>query len=516
MSRTYEQLEPVIGALDERIKKTGDEISELKEDLTKKIEIENIGGSPVVYNSIANEYVAMDGSFASYNNWSRSDYIPVTGGEKLYYYTDTICAYNIFYDENKAKIGNNVIMYDGLYSEGNYRYVAVPQGAKYFAFSNSTSAFKGTKLWRANALIDDSAPSTLKTYSSEKINALVSGQPEIVLPKDVYAVVGTEFNIYYENVIICDNINDYYIYPFLYPYVGVTYNTYSDRFQFVPTADNIGDYQLRISLKSKHDWSTICTVTIALHVISNTSLTGKKVIFIGDSLTNAGYYPYEIEKVLSANGVISLGTQISSPWIDNVQQPINHEGRGGWAAYDYTERASWDEIVNAFWNPSANKFDFSYYMTQQGYTRPDIIFLNLGTNGAGYVNRTVAAISEMITSIHAYDDTIPICVSLITPPATQNGWTYVAPGGSAGQFAVEQMALIKRYLAEYDGVINNVYVSPVYFNLDRYHDYNTAEFPASARNPEIVIRQTNNVHPSKYGYLKFADVYWAMIEHLLT
>jgi len=34
MSRTYEQLEPVISALDERIKKTGDEISESKEDLT--------------------------------------------------------------------------------------------------------------------------------------------------------------------------------------------------------------------------------------------------------------------------------------------------------------------------------------------------------------------------------------------------------------------------------------------------------------------------------------------------
>lgn len=42
MSRTYEQLEPVIGALDERIKKTGDEISELKEDLTQIKEAEGL------------------------------------------------------------------------------------------------------------------------------------------------------------------------------------------------------------------------------------------------------------------------------------------------------------------------------------------------------------------------------------------------------------------------------------------------------------------------------------------
>ena len=42
MSRTYEQLEPVISALDERIKKTGDEISELKEDLTQIKEAEGL------------------------------------------------------------------------------------------------------------------------------------------------------------------------------------------------------------------------------------------------------------------------------------------------------------------------------------------------------------------------------------------------------------------------------------------------------------------------------------------
>jgi len=38
MSTTYQQLEPVISALDERIKKTGDEISELKEDLSVSAE----------------------------------------------------------------------------------------------------------------------------------------------------------------------------------------------------------------------------------------------------------------------------------------------------------------------------------------------------------------------------------------------------------------------------------------------------------------------------------------------
>lgn len=148
---------------------------------------------------------------------------------------------------------------------------------------------------------------------------------------------------------------------------------------------------------------------------------------------------------------------------------------------------------------------------------PDAVFLNLGTNAAYDVDANITGLNEMIASIRQSSATVPIIISLITPPATQDGWTYAVHGGSADQFAVQQMALNARYISEYDGrESENIYLSTVYFNLDRYHDYNTAEFPVSARNPELVTRQTNNVHPSYYGYLKFADVYWAMIQKLLS
>ena len=62
----------------------------------------------------------------------------------------------------------------------------------------------------------------------------------------------------------------------------------------------------------------------------------------------------------------------------------------------------------------------------------------------------------------------------------------------------------------------HTYISSVYGCLDRYHDFAYHEVAVSQRNPFTVIRQIQNVHPSQYGYYKFADVYWGMIEYLLA
>ena len=495
-----------------------DDVTALKADLNRTGELLSDGFSPLIYDTVHNEYVGIpDGAFISYNGYTRSGYIEVQPSETIYYYTSVQSAYNIFYDENHQKIKNQ-IMYTGTLSDGSDRYMYAPDNAKYFAFSNTDAGFEDTKIWRNPQIIDDSSSVGNKTLSSGKIRSLAQGEPKIIFPSECYAVVGSEFNIYYENVLVCDDINNYSVCPFIYPYTNITYDVFSDRLRIVPTDSMVGTYTVRFTIKKKNQEvfaESIYKKSITLHIIPKSALTGKNVIFIGDSLTNAGYYPYEIQEVLSESGVTSLGTRISTPWIGNVQKSINHEGRGGWSAMDYTSLQSSDGVPNAFWNPSTSAFDFSYYMTQQGYPRPDIVFLNLGTNGVEQPDNTVTAIKGMIASIHAYDSTIPVLVSLITPPATQDGFTYASHGSFALKFEIYQRKLNERYIAEFDGVMTNVYVSPVYFNLDRYHDFNTQQFPVSARNPELVTLQTNNIHPSQYGYYKFADVYWAMIQHLL-
>lgn len=98
-----------------------------------------------------------------------------------------------------------------------------------------------------------------------------------------------------------------------------------------------------------------------------------------------------------------------------------NEGRAGWKAQDYLTNRQYDGVVNPFYNPTSETFDFSYYMTNQGYSAPDFVVLQLGINdlynsGIDAIEPTWAAIKTMIDSIIAYNSTIKILLNLPTTP----------------------------------------------------------------------------------------------------
>lgn len=103
-----------------------------------------------------------------------------------------------------------------------------------------------------------------------------------------------------------------------------------------------------------------------------------------------------------------------------------NEGRAGWKAQDYLTNKQYDGVVNPFYNPTSATFDFSYYMTNQGYSAPDFVILQLGINdlynsGASAIEPTWAAIKMMIDSIIAYNASIKILLNLpTTPNSNQN------------------------------------------------------------------------------------------------
>lgn len=343
---------------------------------------------------------------------------------------------------------------------------------------------------------------------------------DVVLPSKVYGYVGGEFNIYNENVAFITQKDRYYVFWEINDISD--YKVYSDRLELIPTTQMIGTHTITCFVKDKYNSITVYKKQITFEIIANQSVSNKKVLFIGDSLTNAGYYPHFIE-YLSNNGIQSIGTRETEVWssfVEGRKDIVHHEGRGGWSAQDYTRtypnyRTNYD---NPFWD--GNKFDFGYYMSEQGYSRPDAVFLNLGTNEVEALDKQVEAIKIMINSIHDYDSTIPVFVHLITPPATQDGWAYTGDGSSgysdSNLFDMNARAERKRYIEEFDNKITNVFISPAYFNLDRFNDYATVEEQLSQRNPKMVVRQANNVHPSRYGYYKLADVYYADLMNILS
>ena len=63
--------------------------------------------------------------------------------------------------------------------------------------------------------------------------------------------------------------------------------------------------------------------------------------------------------------------------------------------------------IHGFHTESTKKFDFSYYMSSQGYSKVDYVFIHLGTNDLANSNtETLSYFKEMTNSIKAFNSNI--------------------------------------------------------------------------------------------------------------
>jgi lysophospholipase L1-like esterase len=288
---------------------------------------------------------------------------------------------------------------------------------------------------------------------------------------------------------------------------------YYKRFvRWTPTAQDIGTKTVTVSVYNRKSRELITEKSFTL-VVSADAPTNKKIIFIGDSLTQNGIYVHEIQYELSGCKYVSVGTRDVSD-VTFPGEPIVQEGRGGWAPNTYTTKYDYLGKTNSFWNPSTNKFDFSYYMSQNGFSGIDCVMLNIGTNGMTHVGDSVSAVNKMIASIkewnreHNNNAYLPIIISLIIPTNDQNSGGYHYGDWDAAFYKMSQLNYIKRFISEYDGTMENVYLSEPYFNMDTEYDYPSTSVAASSRNPTEVTIHSDPLHPNQYGYLKMADVYY--------
>ena len=340
--------------------------------------------------------------------------------------------------------------------------------------------------------------------------------PFFVLPLKSAAVVGHEWNLYFDNVI--SGLSDQYSVVTDISPARLKKNAiqFEECLRILPEEE--GEYQIRLRLISRVNGETVDEGSFTLYVLSDQKLPKAKVLFLGDSLTSSGIFPAEIQYNLSHGRIVSLGTLSTTAEIGEETLTVQHEGRAGWSASNYINDEEFAGKTNAFWNPDTKRFDFEWYMKQTGMEIPDMVFLGLGTNGMSEENRknAVRDLELMIESIHAFRPELPIYVSLIAPPASQDGTGSQVGLQNAAQTKLGQLAMIRLYLERFENREDHVDVFPLYFNLDRLNDFENRKEALSARNPKQVVRQNNNVHPNQYGYLKFADVYYSTIVYELT
>lgn len=391
----------------------------------------------------------------------------------------------------------------------------IGKALEHYASSNPTYLYIGFDNDKDHDIVFDGTaklPSWFGIPDSDIMNIIK--KPKFVLPSDTVAVVGHEYNIYLDNVI--DGLSDQFDVTVSYTGTISNIQLLSDCVRIVPTVSDIGNHSLTLNIVNRIGMAVVDTYTMNLHIIADTALSGKKVIFIGDSLTDSGIYPAEVQFNLSNSGITSLGTRTDTVSINGISLTVNHEGRAGWATYDYTRTKSGyrTDVDNAFWDGSA--FNFSWYMEQQGYSSVDVVCIGLGTNG-GDSDYSYNALDIMVDSIREYSSDVKILIALTAPPAKQDGC-----GKNNG---VQSSALLKhnflnvnrKYIEKYQNTEDeNLDVIELYFHLDTINDFSTVAEAASARNPVQVVRQNNNVHPSIYGYLHFADAYYNRILYHLT
>lgn len=335
----------------------------------------------------------------------------------------------------------------------------------------------------------------------DKLNAdvktkLVEYKGSIVIPSTLVLPSGKNIDFHYSNVF--RNIN-----PTKLNYVSISRGIKYDGFCRYSMTNSDQDFNATIAgylaSETSVSYSKNISVKIAKNIASN-----KKILFIGDSITAQGAYISRLAEMYPS--FTFLGT-LNTSGVDNEYSGTHCEGRGGWSAYNYCNDSSFSGYSNPFYN---NGFDFSYYMSVNGYESVDIVFICLGTNdpvrGDGTVSQMLSCYHSMIDSIKAYNSNIKIMLWL--PP------TRAIAYNSAHTETSKSLERNEALISEFDNMqTNNTYLVPVNCCIDSERDYHFTESVASQYNNDVVKITTDAIHPSLSGHKKIADLIYGYINY---
>ncbi len=314
----------------------------------------------------------------------------------------------------EKKINSNVAIFSGMGAvgfDGANRFYVGPAG-----MTAGTHAIAGGQVWFGD---------TEWPWISRDDYAPEYGSMRPIIGKDIWAVSGRPLPYYPKNTVGLRD--DFILRSGFYTLKG------TDKYpHFVE-----GDEQLLINpdlcgttgkvvsrlLGPGADKTQRLESPVTIHVAPATKTAAKKVLLIGDSLTNAGL-ARRVDAKLTAMGITAtwLGTINSTDtyFSENATDGLPGEGRGGREFGDHTHALTVKMTVptsvaaynaankttkvglNPFIRPSTGSdpanlifngyvFDFSYYITNYlGGVNPDIVIIGLGTNDRVFETDAVA------------------------------------------------------------------------------------------------------------------------------
>lgn len=397
--------------------------------------------------------------------------------------------------------------------------ISSPETAEYLVVSNTKT---GHANWMVAPYVDsdksfESFDTThiLDKYIQDDIESTI-----INLPATIYALVGYELNIYFEN--LTERYQDYD-----WDVVCDKGAQYERGFKITPANADVGTYSLKIRIYNKKQLFKEVTSTLKITALNAGSGETVSVIILGDSTTYNGICVGKLNENFS-NDVMDLET------IGTMgTAPDNHEGRSGWDMADYFTKESITytdgrgTIYNPFYNPVTHTFDANYYFTNSGIEKPDWFFINMGINDVfGYttdedLNNAMPLLLErysaMVESIldASADTKVGVCLT-IPPNHSQDafGKAYLC-SQTRDRYKRNNTILVNALIDLFkDKEADRIYIIPIHTNLDTIYNMGLETIPVNARNPITYESPIGNggVHPVASGYWQIADIYTAFIK----
>ena len=321
---------------------------------------------------------------------------------------------------------------------------------------------------------------------------------QIILGNKWYFNQATETIFYPDNIMLNSRYNDWNaIFP-----IGSPFSVFREN-SFRKPISVSGATATGYLLSNHYEYNTLVQYNPAITYLWPGTTTGKEItaLVIGDSITRIGEYLDKANTLINAS-------DFDVNFIGNYETTtgVKNEGRGSWTAGNYVNDSSYAGSTNFFWNPNSNAFDFSYYMSTYGFNKPDIVFINLGTNDASATDfdpaTTIGYYNAIIQSILDYDSNIKIGLWLCPPP---NKYFYSAINNQKNIFLLHQ-ALI----AEYD---DTHFIIPVNLFVDGVSGFDNQNVPRSMYTTETTVLATQPHHFNQAGNYQLGDAFFNFIAY---
>lgn len=182
--------------------------------------------------------------------------------------------------------------------------------------------------------------------------------------------------------------------------------------------------------------------------------------------------------------------------------------------YTSSEQAS----GNPFWNESVSKVDFANYVSNQGKTSLDYVYVLLGWNSYGIPIYTYK--QQVKTFIDNVLASFPNCKIVLL------GLEIPSQDGLASNYGASGSYSNYHNLMNYVWALNELYtiISDEYDNVsfinicgqfDTENNMSTGTRPVNTRNSKTETYQTNGLHPTQNGYYQIADSCYRDFVHKL-